>query len=179
MLKAIDAARFFIYLMQDEENDLSNLKLNKLLYYAQGCHLKRTGKPLFCDNIEAWQHGPVVADIYHAYKSFGNRPINEFEGEFDSSDFDEFEMQTLLDTAREFGKYSASALREMTHQPNTPWSLYFKEGKRNIVIPNETIKSYFDNSVSIGHFEPDFSEEDEIGYRDDEGYLVLPADYED
>ncbi len=179
MLKAIDAAKFFIYLMQDEENDLSNLKLNKLLYYAQGCHLKRTGKPLFCDKIEAWQHGPVVADIYHEYKKFGNRPINESNGEFDSSNFDETEMQTLLDTAREFGKYSASALREMTHQPDTPWSLYFKEGERNIVIPNENIKSYFDSSVSISYFVPDFSAEDEIGYRDDAGYLVLPADYAD
>lgn len=50
MLKAIDVANFFIYLLsdkEDEENDLTNMKLNKLTYYAQGQFLKTNGKPLF------------------------------------------------------------------------------------------------------------------------------------
>ena len=51
MLKATDVADFFVYLMQEEENELTNLKLNKLVYFAQGHSLKKYNRPLFNDNI--------------------------------------------------------------------------------------------------------------------------------
>ena len=55
------------FLAWGEHNDapLSNLKLQKLLYYAQGHYLGDHAKPLFEDEIEAWVHGPVVRSIYH------------------------------------------------------------------------------------------------------------------
>ena len=61
---------------------ISNLKLQKLLYYAQGCVLAITGNILFNDDIEAWEHGPVVPTIYHLYKTFGRSGI-EFDEDFD------------------------------------------------------------------------------------------------
>ena len=77
MLKAIDVANFFIYLLsdkEDEENDLTNMKLNKLTYYAQGQFLKTNGKPLFSEGIEAWIHGPVVPSVDCEFKE--NKNIN-------------------------------------------------------------------------------------------------------
>ena len=81
MYKATDIANFLVYLMSDSCDDLTNLKLNKILYYAQGHYLKNYGKPLFEDAIEAWQHGPVVHSVYHSYKCFNNQPITEYNEE--------------------------------------------------------------------------------------------------
>jgi uncharacterized phage-associated protein len=68
-MKAQDVAEYFLTLVDDEAGDsLSNLKLQKLVYYAQGFHLALTEKPLFDEAIEAWEHGPVVPGLYHKLK---------------------------------------------------------------------------------------------------------------
>jgi uncharacterized phage-associated protein len=69
-------AKWFIaWTGQVEEARLSNLKLQKLLYYAQGHYLATAGQPLFDDRIQAWSHGPVVPTVYHEYKKFGRDNI--------------------------------------------------------------------------------------------------------
>jgi len=61
MLTCHDVARYFLTLMSEENGDLiSNLKLQKLVYYAQGSSLALWGNPLFSEKIEAWLHGPVI-----------------------------------------------------------------------------------------------------------------------
>lgn len=121
-----------------EDADLiSNLKLQKLLYYAQGCFLALTDTPIFQDDILAWEHGPVVENVYHKYKSNGAKGI-EFEDGFHFEDFSEEENNLLRQVYEEFGQYSAWKLRNMTHEER-PW----KETKRNFVIPIDLIKDYF------------------------------------
>lgn len=76
MAAAETAAKFFIMLANQRDDDfITNLKLNKLLYYAQGAYLARTGRPLFNEQIEAWAYGPVVPSIYRKYKVCGKNPI--------------------------------------------------------------------------------------------------------
>ena len=76
MADVFDVAEFFIQVAnQSEDDQMTNLKLNKLLYYAQGAYLARTGKPLFENRIEAWDLGPVVPEVYHKYKVCGKNPI--------------------------------------------------------------------------------------------------------
>ena len=92
-----DVADFFVYLANQLEDDqISNLKLNKLLYYAQGTHLARTGKPLFENAIEAWQYGPVVPEVYQKYKACGKNPIPSPDGDIDRSKYSPEELETLL-----------------------------------------------------------------------------------
>ena len=75
MPSAVDVARYFLAQSDDDAGDIiSNLKLQKLLYYAQGVTLALTGKPLFSDPIEAWQHGPVVPSVYRLYKVAAGHP---------------------------------------------------------------------------------------------------------
>ncbi|MCI8513016.1 MAG: DUF4065 domain-containing protein [Lachnospiraceae bacterium] len=59
--------------------DIANLKLQKLLYYAQGCFLAVAGAPLFLEDILAWQHGPVVEPVYYQYKGYGSGGIFQKE----------------------------------------------------------------------------------------------------
>ena len=66
MANVFDVADFFVQLAnQSEDDQITNLKLNKLLYYAQGAFLARTGHPLFHNTMEAWPLGPVIPDVYH------------------------------------------------------------------------------------------------------------------
>lgn len=70
MLNAYDVADFFLSPFEEEDGEqISNLKLQKLLYYAQGYALAILNRPLFAENIEHWQHGPVVPCIYRTYKN--------------------------------------------------------------------------------------------------------------
>jgi uncharacterized phage-associated protein len=63
---AADVARFFLSSAEPDDNDISNLKLQKLCYYAQGILTAMGGVPLFSESIYAWDHGPVVEQLYHA-----------------------------------------------------------------------------------------------------------------
>ena len=79
----------------DEEGAeyISNLKLQKLLYYAQGVFLAVTDKPLFDDDIVAWLQGPVVESVYHQYKANGAQGI-PFDEDFDFAEFTPEEKRT-------------------------------------------------------------------------------------
>ena len=133
MANVFNVADLFIQLAnQSEDDQMTNLKLNKLLYYAQGTFLARTGKPLFEQKIEAWPLGPVVPEIYHKYKVCGKGPISSPENNIDRSTFSDEELETLLDVMRELGKYTGSTLVSLTHKPGTPWSNAISAGRTTI-----------------------------------------------
>jgi uncharacterized phage-associated protein len=131
--------------VQQSEADadfISNLKLQKLLYYAQGCYLAFFDTPLFDDEIIAWAHGPVVESVYHEYKNNGNRGIEQFGRTAENYSTQE---QAVLKTVYEkFGQYSAWGLRNMTHN-ETPWL----ETEQNHVILREKIKDYFKENYVV------------------------------
>lgn len=116
---------------------ITNLKLQKLLYYAQGCCLAIYSKPLFRDPISAWTYGPVVESVYQTYKHFGDFGISEFEPYVNN--FSDDEKKILMGTDENFGQFSAWKLVEMAHN-ETPW----KETPRNEIIPVDKIKAYFE-----------------------------------
>ena len=118
----------------DGADYISNLKLQKLLYYAQGTFLAITDSPLFEDAIEAWMHGPVVPSVYHAYKNNGDHGI-EPPDNFDPSIFSNEETELLTEVYDEFGQYSAWKLRNMTHE-ETPW----KATPQGSIIPTALIQ---------------------------------------
>lgn len=142
MHTATETAKWFLahnrIMTADEGADLiSNLKLQKLLYYAQGSFLAVTGKPLFDDDIVAWDHGPVVESVYHQYKCNGSNGI-PFDEDFDPAQFSKEENELLQEVYDTFGQYSAWKLRNMTHD-ESPW----QNTPRNGVISKDSIKEYF------------------------------------
>ena len=70
-------ANEFLGLAKKEKIEISNLKLIKLMYIAQGLSLSLSDRALFPDPIEAWKYGPVISSIYHEFKHFGRNPIKE------------------------------------------------------------------------------------------------------
>lgn len=148
MYKALDIANWFLqyndYLSNCENEDtdlISNLKLQKLLYYAQGCYLAAYDKMLFDEDIVAWRHGPVIESIYRHFKEYGSKGIDEF----DAVTIDNDTSSLLEDVYKVFGKYSAWGLRQMTHE-ETPW----QTTEINCVIDPDVIKKYFkENYVTV------------------------------
>lgn len=139
---ARDVARWFVAWANGfDEGAVTNLKLQKLLYYAQGTTLARTGGPLFRQQIEAWAHGPVVADVYHVYKKFGAGDIT-LDDEIDWSVTDDATDELLASVWRTYGGFSAWRLREMTHA-EAPWKSTFDPDRMNAVISQDVIREFF------------------------------------
>ncbi len=179
MCTALEAANYLVYLMKGAVDDLSNMKLNKLLYYAQGQCLKQTGEPLFNDDIEAWQYGPLIKNVYQRYRSFGNEPITECDDAAAKS-IGKQVATLLLNTAREYGRFSAFELKDKTHEKNGPWDTTYSKCGNRAVISNESIKDYFlEHEETAGDLQIDFKDSDFVGRRDSDGVLVLPKGWDE
>lgn len=75
-LTANQVADYILSCANEAEELITNLKVQKLLYYAQGYYLAIHHNLLFDDEIQAWIHGPVIPNIYHRYKDSRWRPID-------------------------------------------------------------------------------------------------------
>ena len=175
MSKVLDAACFIIDVANEqEEGQISNLSVNKLLYFAQGLSLAKIGKPLFENQIEAWDKGPVIAKIYHAYKKYGESAIPKQNYSTDSlSDEDQ---DILLEAVARFGKYSANELIRFTHAADGPWALRYRSGMKNVFISQEDIRDYFIKTISVKFY--DESKVVNAGI-DEFGRVLLPKEIED
>lgn len=114
---ASEIAKYFIASFQKKHKEISNLKLQKLLYYAQAWHLALYDVPLFDDKIEAWVHGPVVRSVFREYKAFGWNPLSVHGPK---PNFSEEVNRHLDEVARVYGKFDAVDLERMTHRED-PW----------------------------------------------------------
>lgn len=141
---ADNVAKYLIYLASQElvgdnqeREGITNLKLQKVLYFVQAYYLAKLGRPLFSDKIEAWEYGPVVPTVYRKYRSHVSNPII-LEGDKSSlSDEDKKVVQKIWDT---FGGYSASRLVDITHA-HSPW----KEASATPtkIITNKALREYY------------------------------------
>ena len=110
-----DIANYFLFKSQEDDQELlSNLKLQKLVYYSQGLHLVLFNEPLFEEEIYAWTYGPVVPDLYHAYKGYGASGIPADE-EFSPSSIESETIELLDEIYEAFGQFSALHLMRLSH----------------------------------------------------------------
>jgi uncharacterized phage-associated protein len=140
-------ARYFLWKASSEGKQISNKKLQKLLYYAQAWYLVFHNKPLFKDEIEAWIHGPAVRKVYGTYKKYGFDPIQVVVAEETISKVAAGDDRNLLDEVwRVYGKFDAAYLERLSHNER-PW-LKAREGLEASTISRNTIsikdmKEYF------------------------------------
>jgi len=135
---AQDIAKYFLSLVDETAGDvLTNLKLQKLLYYAQGFHLAVYGRPLFHETIEAWEYGPVVPAVYHALKKNGSDPIRKIGD--NRLPHLPHNVSGLLDEINSvYGQFSALKLMKMTHV-EPPWM----NTPRGKIISHAMMRDYF------------------------------------
>ncbi len=140
MYSANTVSKYIIMYCNRNGKTISNLKLQKILYFVQAEFLVVKDQPCFAERIEAWDFGPVVPDIYHRYKIYGSANI-PFVLQNDTFPFSTEDQKLIDGIIDECSKYAASTLVEITHN-QSPW----KDAYRpycNATISNESIKSYF------------------------------------
>lgn len=128
----------FAYTERGAEDLMSNMRLQKMLYYQQGFHLAVFDTPLFDEDIEAWMYGPVVPSVYEKYESCGRNGIEpDMTSEF-SLPKDELEL--FANVYDVYGRYSTYGLMRLTHEED-PWKST-PTGKGNVIAKSK-LKEYF------------------------------------
>jgi uncharacterized phage-associated protein len=145
-------------------DEVTPLKLQKLIYFAHGWNLALRDAPLIAEPVEAWEYGPVISRVYHEFKEYGNRAILTLGTEVDFlpdatvpigertvfitpqiPNTDHNTLMLMRKIADVYGKYTGAQLSTMTHQQNTPWFAVHQEfpNRKNVDIPDSQIKEYF------------------------------------
>ena len=143
---AKQVAQYFIRkssLVEGEDNvqGITNLKLQKLLFYAQAEHLQKRTQPLFEDQISAWKYGPVVSTVYNWLKECGGYNIIDFD--VDTKDCEKLKEKTtkFLDKIWDkYSRYSAWYLSGKTHQKGSAWHKIYNGDSQDKVIPLAELK---------------------------------------
>lgn len=137
-------ARYFLALDDArEEPDLTHMKLQKLMYLAQANFLASTGHRLVDAPVEAFDHGPVVYDVYRTYTHCGKDIIvANHRPDFDDNEIPGDARQFVANVWNLYKDWTASALRRLTHEQD-PWLNHHVKGSYRRVIPDEAIVEYF------------------------------------
>lgn len=154
----LDVCRHVINYSNEHDYGISNLKLQKVLYFIQAYFLinKKDHTPCFNEKIEAWDFGPVIPKAYHEYKQYGSGDIPTIESYilFDKNDVwnserVEFNDTTINDNDKKlidrvvdkFSDYSATDLVSLTHR-QSPWIDVYVPYQNNEITIN-AIRKYF------------------------------------
>lgn len=144
MCRAMKVANKLLEIADLNGDLITNLKLQKLLYYAQAFYMvNNSGEKLFDDDIQAWEYWPVVPDVYHEYKKFNSYPIDYKKVKDKKFDFTPNQEQYLSDFAAEYFRYSATELVTRTHQEQ-PWKTATAKGRNSVIDTAEMYKFYSD-----------------------------------
>jgi uncharacterized phage-associated protein len=146
---AVAIANYFIEKGLAEDNPVTPMKVQKLVYLSHGWFLALSkGQPLIKEKIGAWPFGPVIATLYKKFAKYSKKPITELakdsNGEVIRIDPRQSEVIALLDKIWSvYGSMTAIQLSNLTHETGTPWSQVYEEGASKI-IPDTIIQQHFD-----------------------------------
>lgn len=147
---------YFIALSNASGNLISNLKLQKLVYYSQAWHLAFFKEPFFNGTFKAWVHGPVLPELYFKYKQFGWKPIEKsipeaMLDEIEEKHFTEDQFHAVSLVVEEYFGLTAYQLEKLTHNED-PWILARKGLPSDAVskepISNNSMIEYYSQFIS-------------------------------
>ncbi len=132
------------------DESISPMKLQKLCYYAQGFYMAlNEEETLFEDDFQAWQHGPVIRDLYIEYRENGWKQITN-DVDISIYDTNEKEDEFLMEIVNSFGSYDGSTLSVMTHN-ESPWLDARGDLSENAasteLISKDSIYNYFKSQI--------------------------------
>jgi len=133
----------------ETKHPITQLQVQKMVYFAHGYHLAMYNEPLVIDIFQAWQFGPVIPTIYEAYKAFGSDKIEDLtqvrfapnKVEIDS--ISARAKETIEATWEITKEVPAAKLSMWTHKQGSPWSNVYVKDEKSTPIPNKEIKKYF------------------------------------
>lgn len=160
---AMDIAQWFLWYNEMQQREqvqdnydiyegLTHLKIQKLLYYAEGVSLAALDQSLFSDKIYAWPHGPVIKNVYDELWSYGKSeiPFDDKQWEKIKKMNENSELFGILQTVYDnYAGYTAWQLREKTHVVGGPWQVTVDNKGMQKEISKDMIKEYFEKNIVI------------------------------
>jgi uncharacterized phage-associated protein len=162
--QAASIANEFIDLSTQANRKITQIEIQKLVYFAHGWNLALRDAPLIGELVEAWKWGPVVRTLYDAFRRFGSDPITEkaYTWRFadrriiqelatissNSSAADIYTKALVLKVWKDYGYLRPFDLVDLTHRPDSPWKKAYSEGQT--YIPNDEIRTYFKTLMAQG-----------------------------
>jgi uncharacterized phage-associated protein len=152
-------ANFVLDLAESERSALSNLAINKVVFFLHAYFLVQFGRPLVSAKVEAWNYGPVFRELYREFKSSEDRPIagrayrispERGDRELCLYSFSEEEQSFLREAARKYIHLSPRALVAMSHEKGGPWDQVWNHvtpTNASMCISNEIIKDWYDKAA--------------------------------
>ncbi len=139
MYDARQIANEFIRRGLDDGRALTPMHVQKLVFFSHARFLAFHKTPLIKQTFEAWEHGPVIRDVYDALKSYGAKPVTEPIFLRDQV-AEPIEDHGAIDWCfRTYGHVGALTLSDLTHSPDGPWA----RTQKNAVISNDMIREYY------------------------------------
>jgi uncharacterized phage-associated protein len=172
MIDCLNVASYFIVRAYEDgmEAEMTNMKVQKLLYYSQSLHLAMYNEPLFAEEIQAWRYGPVCPPAYRFYSEFeaNQLPIPSQELLLQIPD----DQKKLLEEVWEnFGGYHAYLLSDMTHL-EFPW----KKARKGLLPHASSTKAILlEDLKALGYQKLDLIERDHPAYQPIMSELVKDA----
>ncbi|WP_163227937.1 Panacea domain-containing protein [Bifidobacterium choloepi] len=128
-MKALDVANCLID-HYGQGGDMTSLRINRLVYFAQAVSLQQFHQPLFDDAIQAWQDGPVQPDVYHAFQRYGRGCVRATEESYTVTPLLEDVAETLMNS---YGQLSTFDLVRLAHGDGSAWSNVY-DGSRDVAV---------------------------------------------
>lgn len=141
--------------------EITHMKLQKLVFFAHGWFLALKGSPLVNEQPQVWRYGPVFRSLY---SRLTGRRNNRIESPVSAGPFNEFEKipDTETDSIKlidwiwdKYGHLTAEMLSNLTHEDGTPW--HTMASKYNFSVPpyldmeNELVQEYFSKLAEKEH----------------------------
>lgn len=139
MYSAYTIAKYIINWCNDHSIRITNLKLQKLLYFLQGEIVKRTGNQLIREDFYAWQLGPVIPEVYNAFSMYSSSNIPKQELSLTVEPQLETHMDAILS---KYARRSAWDLVDLSHCQD-PWKYNHQIFGDRAIIPFKSIEDYF------------------------------------
>lgn len=160
---AMDIAQWFLWYNDYQKNSqldaddfydvyegITHLKVQKLLYYAEGVYSAVTDDDIFKEKIMAWPHGPVVVEVYEKFSENGSKELefdNNYWGTIQQINSDNDVLNILKLVYDNYAGYTAWQLRERTHVAGGPWQITVDTKGMQKEIDKKLIKEYFKSNI--------------------------------
>ncbi len=156
MEKALAVANAFINFALAENIEVTNMKLQKLVFFAHGWYMGNTSKALIEESFKVWKWGPVIPSLYHRFRDYGSNNITSIGFSYSLEKVEHgyiFKKETpflknpteimpfLKDVWDVYKNYTAIQLSNITHYEGSPWYTTAQQGLET--IDNKTICNYY------------------------------------
>ncbi len=157
MYEARKICNFLLANFDAVEFDLTNLRINKLLFFIHAESLTQRPEGLIRNHFEAWQFGPVIRPVFDAFKIYNDAPITSLSQYLDYAsgkripvpydDIREEDLKIIVRVFRNYCRFSTGQLVSLSHEKDGPWDIVYRAHLADATlsprIPNKLIRSHF------------------------------------